>query len=187
MISKKENNEEVELEYEKEDSANGLDDAVKKVQKLKKELKECQAERQEYLDGWQRLRADVANKKKEADAQGKKMRETAQKELLQDILPILDSFDMAFSGDAWERVDEGWRKGVENIFAQLENIFSQHNIVSFGEAGDDFDPHRHEAVEIVETSKSEEDGVIAEVLRRGYLCGENVLRPAQVKIFKNEN
>jgi len=169
------------------DTNNGSTEMLKKIEKLKKELKACKEERGEYLDGWQRLRADIANKKKDNDSLGETIKKNAQKEIIGNILPVMDSFEMAFSGDSWESVDKNWRSGVEYIFSQLEGVLSQYGVEVFGEPVDEFDPHMHEAVENVETPKEKEDGLVAKVLRKGYVYDGKVLRPAQVKIFKYKN
>jgi len=172
---------------EEDADQNSASDALDKVRKLKKELEACRREKQEYLDGWQRLRADVANAKKQQELAGESVRENTRRELFEDILPVLDSFEMAFSGSAWVSVDEGWRKGVEHIFSQLQNVLGQYGIASFGAVDEDFDPHRHEAIESIETTDTKLDGMVADVARKGYISNGVILRPAQVKIFKYKN
>jgi molecular chaperone GrpE len=161
-----------------------IDAAIKKIEKLKKELKECKLEKQEYLDGWQRLRADVANKKRDDAELGKLTGQNAKLEIIESILPVLDSFEMAFSGESWRSVDSAWRGGVEHIHSQLEGVLLQNDIQPFAEVGDDFDPTLHEAIEEVDTNNEKDDGKLASVLRRGYKFGDKILRPAQVKIIR---
>jgi len=183
----KDNNESEDIVFEDMDLNDGNAEMLKKIEKLKKDLKVCKEERGEYLDGWQRLRADIANKKKDSDSFGESVKKNAQQEVIENILPVMDSFEMAFSGASWESVDENWRKGVEHIFSQLEGILLQYGVEMFGAPKDEFDPHMYEAVENVETSNEKEDGLVAKVLRRGYVSGGRVLRPAQVGIFKYKN
>jgi molecular chaperone GrpE len=174
-----------DIEFESEEAeGSDLVFAIKKIEKLKKELKECKAEKQEYLDGWQRLRADVANKKRDDAEIGKLAGQNAKLEIIESILPVLDSFDMAFSGETWKNVDAAWRGGVEHIHSQLEGVLLQNDIKPFAEVGDFFDPILHEGVEEMEAKNEEDDGKLASVLRRGYKFGVKILRPAQVKISR---
>jgi molecular chaperone GrpE len=178
---------EADIEFESEETdGSDLVFAIKKIEKLKKELKECKAEKHEYLDGWQRLRADVANKKRDDAELGKLTGQNAKFEIIESILPVLDSFEMAFSGESWKSVDAAWRGGVEHIHSQLEGVLLQNDIQPFGKVGDDFDPTLHEGVEEVKAKNEEDDRKLASVLRRGYKFGEKILRPAQVKISRSK-
>lgn len=156
--------------------------ALSRLKKLKVELAKCKAERQEYLDGWQRLRADVANAKKAEAERAARGRALAKEDLIAELLPVLDSFDMARSGDSWNKVDEGWRKGIEHILSQLEAIVVSAGATRFGKAGETFDPYIHEAVREVEPETEASEGKIVAILRSGWKMGEQVLRPAQVTV-----
>ncbi len=153
------------------------------VAKLKKQLKECQKEKKEYLDGWQRLKADVANAKKEEGAKQKRAEERGVEKLLTELAPVLDSFDMAFRGEAWEKVDATWRAGIEYIHTHLEGALTNNGVSIFGAAGERFDPKLHEASSEKETDDKTKDHTLASVSRRGYKLGERVIRPAQVEVF----
>ena len=103
--------------------------SIEKMKKLKDELKACQKEKQEYLDGWQRAKADFINARKEEDKNRLQLMQFAKEGMLHEILPVVDSFDMAFRDkDAWARVDENWRKGVEYIHQQFVSILENNGL-----------------------------------------------------------
>ena len=171
----------IELEHEDAPENQAHEKLVAKIEKLKAELEKTKAEKQEYLDGWQRMRADVANMKREQGSYMDRAQTAVREEVISDIIPILDSFDMAMRGEKWNSVDEAWRKGVEYIRAQCVNVLEKHGISPFGEVGDEFAPALHESVQEVEDA-SVPPHHIARVLRRGYRSGDRLIRPAQVTV-----
>jgi molecular chaperone GrpE len=94
-----------------------------KLEKIKKDLKKCQEEKQEYLDGWQRAKADFVNLKKRSDEEKKEFAKYANEQFITELLPALDSFDQAFKNkEAWEKADKNWRTGIEFIHSQLVSV-----------------------------------------------------------------
>jgi molecular chaperone GrpE len=104
--------------------------------------------------------------------------------LLDQIIPVLDNFDSAFSGSAWENVDSNWRIGIEYIYNQFVKILEENDVVAFGEAGEEFDENIHHSVEIEENEDREKSGKISKVLMRGYKIKDRIVREAKVKIYK---
>ncbi len=151
------------------------------VKKLRARLKKCEEEKHAYLDGWQRLKADIANNKKRNADLEKILIARSKEEVISSIIPVLDSFDMAFTGEKWQEVDELWRTGVENIHSQLLEVLSNNGYSSFGEVGEKFDANLHEAIEQVDGEG--EAQTIAKVIRKGYKNEQTVVRPAQVAVY----
>jgi len=156
-----------------------------KLKKMRLELANCKAERTQFLDGWQRAKADSINIRKDAVAEGLRARNRTRDALVHDIIPALDSFDMAVAAESWSKVDENWRRGMENVRAQLLEALKKSGIQSYAEIGDKFDPALHEIVSEMDDNKMEA-GTISSVVRRGYRCGEEILRPAHVVIVGRE-
>lgn len=155
----------------------------KKIQSLQKKLKECQKERQEFLDGWQRSQADSINIKKRAEEDKKNISSYATEEILQDLFPVLDAFDMVFKDkEALSKVDPNWVKGVEYILIQFNSVFSNRNIESFEPLNEKFNQDEHNSIELINTDDKEEDDVVLEVVQKGYKIGSKVVRPATVKV-----
>jgi molecular chaperone GrpE len=158
--------------------------AGNKVKKLQEQIKTLQKEKQEYLDGWQRSRADYANLQKSTDEDRKRMRTLIEESFIEELLPTVDSFLMAMSNkEAWEKVDPAWRTGVEYIYQQLMNTLESHGLSLFGEAGESFDPLKHEAVTEEVTDEDSKDHTIAKVVQKGFLFKDNIVRPARVTVY----
>lgn len=121
-----------DVDYEPEDEVGTVGAMKAKLEKLKGELEHAKAERQEYLDGWQRCKADSINTRKETEARASRSAETLREALVHDIIPALDSFDMATSSEAWSAVSDGFRSGMEQVQGQLLSALKNHSIERFG-------------------------------------------------------
>jgi len=171
----------VEFEFNED----GEEDLKKTLKKFRADLKIAKKEKEEYLTGWQKERADFANYKKQEEDRKSMFSESMRERILSRFLTVLDSFNMAFANkEAWEKVEPGWRKGVEYIYAQMNTVFEEYGVKSIGEVGDAFDPNIHESIEVVHTDKKEDDHKIANVIQKGYKLGDRVLRPARVNVFE---
>jgi len=157
------------------------------VKKLREEIKKLRAEKEEYLTGWQRAKADYVNLQKEEEGKRKEMRGFIMGTLVEDLLPVLDSFDMAFANkEAWEKVDPNWRNGVEYIHQQFLRVLGDNNVTPINQTGVSFEPTIHESVETVPTDDQSKDHTIATVIQSGYKMGERVIRPARVKVWEKK-
>ncbi len=170
----------------------GEEDLRKTLKKLRADLKQAKSEKEDYLIGWQKERAEFANYKKGEDDRKAMLSESMRERILTRFLSVMDSFNMAFANkEAWEKVDPNWRKGVEYIYSQMNNVFEEYGVKSIGEVGETFDPSMHESIELVETNEKEKDHTIAVVIQKGYKLADRVMRPARVNVFEykdgNEN
>lgn len=157
------------------------------VKKLREKLKKCVEEKQEYLDGWQRSKADFINAKKKEEEFRAGLVSFAKEELILDLLSSIDNFEMAYADkDVWESVDKNWRVGIEHIHSQLLKTLLEHGLEQFDPLGEQFDPTRHDSVESVVTDKKDDDGKVMEVMQKGYILSNRVIRPAKVKVGKYE-
>jgi len=156
-----------------------------KLKKLKEKIATLEKEKQEYLDGWQRARADYANLLKSSEEDKKRLRSIVEEDFVHELLPVVDSFAMAMKNkEVWEKVEPTWRTGVEYIYSQLIGTLKEKGFESFGTEGELFDPAVHQAVTETETEDEALDHKIASVLQQGYKLGENILRPARVSVWK---
>lgn len=166
--------------HDKDKSKNKFEDKIIRLEK----------ERDEYLAGWQRVQADYKNREREIEEYKKDIVKFANSNLVKDMLPVLDGYDMARSNvEHWESVDSNWRMGVEYLFSQLLKVLENNGVEVFGAEGDMYNPALHEAVEIINLSLEEKDknDKIVSVLQKGYKIGEKILRPARVKVGHYEN
>ena len=157
-----------------------------KIKKLREELKEAKAKEMEYLTAWQRERADFVNYKKDEVTRLARTGEYAKERVVEDLLPVLDSYDLAFSNkEAWEKVEKNWRMGVEYIHQQLLKVLSENNVTPIEtKVGNTFDANLHEPIGTEETDEESKDHTISAIIQQGYKLGDKVLRPARVKVFE---
>jgi molecular chaperone GrpE len=177
-----ENDSEV-LDYEFNDD--GEEDLKKTLKKFRADLKACKAEKEEYLTGWQKERAEFANYRKGEDDRKTMLSESVRERILTRFLSVVDSFNIAFANkESWEKVDENWRKGVEYIYSQMNTIFEEYGVKPLGEEGEIFDPTIHQSIEATPTDNKENDHKVSHVIQKGYKLGERVLRPARVNVYE---
>ncbi len=157
------------------------DELSLKIDKLKKQLKECKKQKQEYLDGWQRAQADFINIKKENSEKFANLKKEAVSEVLQGFLPVLDSFDMALFSESWNELDKQWQDGISGIRNSFLETLKSYGVEIYGQEGDEFNPEIHEATE-QRKSENFESGKIIAVLQKGYKIGDRVIRPARVVV-----
>ncbi len=180
-----ENIEEEDDVVEFEFNEDGEEDLKKTLKKLRADLKVAKIEKDEYLLGWQKERADFANYKKEEDNRRMMFSEAMRERILSSFLSVMDSFNMAFTNkEAWEKVDPNWRKGVEYIYSQMNGVFEEYGVKPVGVVGENFDPTQHESIDMMTTDKKEDNHKIATVIQKGYKLGDRVIRPARVNVFE---
>lgn len=183
MADNRENGEDRQLNGEVEiapDEETEGDEAAAKVKKIREELKRCEAEKKEYLDGWQRAKADLINYKKDEARRFEELAKFASEGLIAEVVQVLDSFDLALAHAMPKDVE----KGIVMIRSQLEDILRRRGLEVIQPLGERFDPAYHESL-----GEAESDGpesAVAEVLQPGYLLNGKVLRPARVKISKRK-
>ncbi len=159
------------------------DTAGESIAALRAKLKKAVEEKQEYLDGWQRAKAEFVNAKKRNDEELREYKKYAQEGLIDELLPVLQSFEMAFGNkEAWEKADKNWRVGVEYIYNQLRTTLENNGLKEINPIGKKFDPMRDEAVEYVSTDKEAEDQVITNVIQKGYELNGKAIRAPKVKV-----
>jgi molecular chaperone GrpE len=172
-----------DVDFEPEDELGTLGAIKAKLQKLKDELEKVKKERQEYLDGWQRAKADMVNSRQETLRQAQRQGERAVESFIEDLIPALDGFDLAAGSPSWESVAPEWRSGVSQIQNQLLDALSRQGVRRYGKVGEKFNHALHEAVQEVDDMPGE-PGTIVRILRYGYKMGDRVVRPAQVIVKK---
>ena len=163
----------------------GEEDLKATLKKVRKDLKSALKEKQEYLTSWQRERADFLNYKKDEAERSGSLTKYAREKIIMDLLPVLDSYDMAFANkDAWEKVDKNWRIGVEYIHQQLLKVLSDYGVTEVEtKEGDAFDPNLHQPIESIDTDDQARDHTIAQVIQKGYKTATHTLRPARVNVY----
>jgi molecular chaperone GrpE len=154
------------------------------LEALRAELEKAQAQAAEYLDGWQRARAEFANYRKRVESERELLRQTSNEALLLKLLPVVDDFERAFQTLPEDLADVPWVDGIKLILRKLQGILDSENVTPIEAIGQPFDPLLHQAVMQEETTEHP-DGHVIEEMQRGYRLGERVLRPSMVKVASN--
>jgi molecular chaperone GrpE len=153
----------------------------------KTELEKALAERDEYLAGWQRAKADFANYKKQTEATMKEFRVMATEGLVEELIPVLQSFEMAFANkEAWEKADKNWRAGVEYIYTQLKSTLDSNGLKEISPVGQTFDPSVHEAIKYEPAEDPSKAGKVVKVVETGYMLGSKLVKPAKVVVAEGK-
>ena len=148
---------------------------------LKKQLQECQKQKEEYLAGWQRARADLINYKKTEMERVGEILKYANEGFILKFLPVLDNFDLLEKKLSAEAKNNDEFKGILQIKKQIQDFFSNQGLEEIKSVGEKFDPNLHEVAEEVEAKDKD---IIVEEIQKGYKINGRLLRPARVKITK---
>jgi len=146
------------------------------------ELQKLKSERDALLDRLARAQAEFENARRRASKEQQEFRDFAAADAIKSLLPVIDSF-----GRALQLKSEGggeFRSGIELIYKQLQDALAKLGVRPVPAKGEPFDPHYHEAIEMVETSDVPDHHVIEE-FQRGYKFKDRLLRPAMVRVAKN--
>jgi molecular chaperone GrpE len=153
----------------------GADNFDAKAAKMREELKVCRAEKQEYMDGWQRSKADYVNLLKRFETESRSAKTAGVVKAVETLLPAFD---------ALERSKEHGEipEGFTAIAKQLESAFASLGLEEIGVTGEHFDPSIHEALGQDHAETLETDDTITVVLEKGWKLGDTVIRPAKVRV-----
>jgi molecular chaperone GrpE len=146
---------------------------------LEEQLEEAEARAAEYLDGWQRERAEFANARKRLEKSRAESRQNATIDVISRLLPILDDFERALDTVPDAMADDDWFEGIVLVHRKLVGILEGERIERIATVGEPFDPNVHEAV-MQEPSGEYESGAVVRELRSGYRLDQRVIRPAMV-------
>ncbi|MEK7109172.1 MAG: nucleotide exchange factor GrpE [Patescibacteria group bacterium] len=152
------------------------------IKRLRERLKKAVEEKQEYLEGWQRARADFANFKREEAGIHQDKEARLRADFAEALLPALDAFEMAFKTKWYESASLEWKGGVMSIYRELVRSLDRFGVKLFTPLGEPFDPARHEAVREVPVEDKKQDHTVVSVERSGYSVGDTIIRPAQVTV-----
>lgn len=154
----------------------------KEEQLNKEELEKLKQEKDEYLNGWKRAKADFLNYQKDEAKRFEEVIKYSNEMILKDLISVLDSFELGIA--AMEKSGNA-DKGVYIIKNQLEEILKKQGLEKIKvSVGDKFDPACHESLGAVESSPSASSGQVAEEIESGYILNGKVVRPARVKLSK---
>ena len=153
------------------------------VESLKIELAEAQNKMEEYLDGWQRSRAEFANYKKRIDREQAQIYQVTTGNVIKRYLGIVDDLERALKNCPPDGQGAVWADGIKLIYQKLLSLLENEGVKPMEADGQSFDPNLHEAITL-EESDQHKSGQVIEVTQQGYTLGDRVLRPASVRVAK---
>lgn len=156
---------------------------VEQINALKQEIDTERSKATEYLDGWQRARAEFANYKKRIEREQSQIYQSTSASIIKRYLDVVDDLERALKNRPQQGDGSLWADGVELIYRKLLSILEAEGITVMKSEGQAFDPNLHEAVTSEENDKYK-SGQIIEVLKQGYMFGDKVLRPALVRVAR---
>lgn len=146
-----------------------LEESLKRIKELEEEVLKA--------------KVDNINYRKRKDEEVSKMLEFANEDLVKDILPSIDNFERAINLDD-ENLDDELSKflaGFKMIYCHLVEVLEQYDVKAIDDRGKEFNPKFHQAV-LTEKVEGMEPGMVVEVMQKGYMLKDKVIRPAMVKV-----
>jgi molecular chaperone GrpE len=143
-------------------------------------LKQAELAAQEHHDAWLRARAEADNIRKRAQADIANAHKYAIENFSSALLAVKDSLEAALA--TTNASIDTVKSGVELTLKQLNSVFEKFNLTAIDPAGQKFDPHRHQAIGMVDSDA--EPNTVVQVLQKGYLLNDRVIRPALVMVAK---
>ena len=152
------------------------------IKKLREKLKSCEKEKQEYLQGWQRLKADFVNVKKQEVAERESFIKFSEENIVRAIIPTLQNFDLAMTSQTWQEMPLNIRQGIEQVRAQLLETLKSRGLTVIDPIGKAFNPVEHQSTSTITVESEKEDHMVVQVVQKGYKLNEKVIEPAKIVI-----
>ena len=143
-------------------------------------LKQAEQAAQEHRDAWLRAKAESDNVRKRSQTEIANAHKYAIENFASELVPVKDSLEAALASES--PTVEAMKSGVELTLRQLKAVFDKSNLKEIDPVGEKFDPHRHQAISTVESDA--EPNTVVQVLQKGYLLHDRVIRPALVIVAK---
>lgn len=163
-----------------------VEELEEEIELLREELESYKKVEEEYVDRIKRIQADYDNYRKRTLKEHLEHIKRANKDLIEKLLPIIDNFEIALeSGKKLKKEKDDFFKGIEMIYKNLIELLKKENVKIVSPEGEEFNPETCEAA-VTEDVEGVEEGHILEVLRKGYMIDNFLIRPAVVKVCKKK-
>lgn len=183
-MSKEEFTDQTEEDKQAEDTNEASEQDAEQVSEdeelsIEEQLAQAQAQAEEYLDGWQRARAELSNVKKRIERERGEMHIRARVAVIARFLDVMDDLGRALDNAPQELADDSWTEGLLLVRRKFAKILEAEGVSEVEADGQEFDPAMHEAISAQESDEHEE-GQIITVVQKGYALGDHIVRPALV-------
>jgi len=180
MVQKKKIDKEAEMVSEQEDKSVKKSKSTKKTATTKK-VNELTEKNNELNDKYLRLYSEFDNYRKRTIKEKIDLQKSASQDLIADLLPVIDGFERALQAFAEHKADEETIKGIELIYNKLFNLLVQKGLESMNSMGTEFNTDYHEAITNIQVD-DDMKGKVVDVIQKGYLLNDKVLRFAKVVV-----
>ena len=153
------------------------------VSRLKSKLDEAYGKQEDLHSKYLRTFADLDNLIKRSIRDRDEAIQRTKKQILEDLLPVIDSFNIGIDAAIKENPDGPLVKGFKMAIDQMDAVLGEYGLVCIDAVGQNFDPQFHEAIGY---ENGESDGIVLKIIRNGYKIKEQLLRPASVVVSKVE-
>lgn len=170
-------------------------DKKHKKNKLQEEIQKLEEENQKLIESNNELtekikysQAELINYRRRKDEETENLLKYANKDIILELLPIVDNFERAISLDDNDLTDElsKFLSGFKMMYSQMNDVFKKFGVSEINRVGEEFDPTLEQAL-MTDNLKDKKEEEVTEVLLKGYKLKDRVIRPATVKINKIEN
>jgi molecular chaperone GrpE len=163
-----------------------VEELEEEIEILRKELENYKKTEEEHLDRIKRLQADYDNYRKRTLKEHLEHIKRANKDLIEKLLPVIDNFEIALeAGKKLKKEDDDFYRGIKMIYENLIELLGRENVKVIDPKGEQFNPEVCEAA-VTESIEGFHEGDILEVIRKGYMIDNFLIRPAVVKVCKKK-
>jgi len=157
-------------------------DNIDTIPSIEEQFKALELKAAEHYDAWLRAKAEGENIRRRAQEDISKAHKFAVEKFAGELLAVKDSLEAALA--VQEQTVESFKSGVELTLKQLVSAFEKNALNEVNPVGEKFDPHKHQAISMVESEQ--EANTVVTVLQKGYMIADRVLRPALVMVAKGK-
>ncbi|MCP4983846.1 MAG: nucleotide exchange factor GrpE [Gammaproteobacteria bacterium] len=161
-----------------------VDGDVAEDEPIDVQLANAQDTIQDYWEQMMRLRAEIENNRKRAERDLENAHKYALKNFVENLLPIMDSMEMGHTAASADNATlDSIREGSELTMNMFIQVLEKNGLEQVDPVGEKFDPERHQAISMIEVEKAE-SGIVIEVMQKGFLLNDRLVRPAMVVVAK---
>jgi molecular chaperone GrpE len=161
----------------------GMSEVARRIEEAERRAAEHQRAAAEHHEAWLRAKAEMENVRKRAQIEVANAHKYALEGFASDLLPVKDSLEATLAAE--NAALDALRSGVELTLKQLTAVFDKASLKEINPVGERFDPHRHQAISLLPSDK--EPNTVINVLQKGYLLNDRVIRPALVTVAKGRD
>jgi molecular chaperone GrpE len=151
---------------------------------MEQQLLKAQNTIKDYWDQMMRLRAEIENNRKRAERDVENAHKYALKSFVENLLPVIDSMEMGQTAATADNATlESIREGAELTIGMFVQVLEKNGLEQVDPLGEKFDPERHQAISMIDVDSAESNTVV-EVMQKGFLLNDRLVRPAMVVVAK---